>query len=281
MLSAPPCHADDPLVLVQTIGSLGGGDGQLGGPHALCVAPSGEIFVANTGNTRVEIFSPGGDFLTHLDGYGTPFQRFVAPLGVAVGSDGTIYVSDDGNLAVFNADRSFQKLFQCQLGVLELDPTGQYIYGTAGTYMRKYRLSDGQLIGTWQFANWSAGPLGFAVGASGTIYVCGDAYVQKLSPDGAFLGHWEPQGGGAAVAVDANENVFVTMGNNEIGKYTKNGVQLSRTPTNDIGLVDIAVNGSGDNVLVLSGFNGHLLRYGSPSVAVSRRSWGQLKRRYR
>lgn len=147
--------------------------------------------------------------------------------------------------------------------------------------MRKYRLSDGQLMGTWQFANLSAGPLGFAIGASGTIYVCGDAYVQKLSPDGAFLGHWEPQGGGAAVAVDANENVFVTMGNNEIGKYTKDGVQLSRTPTNDIGLVDITVDGGGDNVFVLSRFNAHLLHYASPSVAVSRRSWGQLKRRYR
>ena len=46
-------------------GGKGSGKGQFDSPTAIAIDGSGNVFVADTGNGRIEKFSPTGAFLTH------------------------------------------------------------------------------------------------------------------------------------------------------------------------------------------------------------------------
>src|SRR5207247_10772410 len=47
-------------------GGPGGGKGQFDNPHGIAVDSAGNIFVADTGNGRIQKFSPKGNFVTSL-----------------------------------------------------------------------------------------------------------------------------------------------------------------------------------------------------------------------
>jgi DNA-binding beta-propeller fold protein YncE len=71
-------------------GGKGAGKGQFDSPTAIAVDPNGNILIADTGNGRIEKFSPSGTFLTSIG-------QFEAPNGIAVDRAGNIYVADAGN----------------------------------------------------------------------------------------------------------------------------------------------------------------------------------------
>jgi sugar lactone lactonase YvrE len=71
-------------------GGHGNGRGQFDNPHGLAVDTAGNIFVADTGNGRVEKFSPDGTFVTSI-------QPFDAPSGIAIDRAGNIYVAEIGS----------------------------------------------------------------------------------------------------------------------------------------------------------------------------------------
>ena len=45
------------------LGSLGNGPGQFDTPHGIAVSPKDEVFVADRGNRRIQVFDPSGKFL--------------------------------------------------------------------------------------------------------------------------------------------------------------------------------------------------------------------------
>jgi DNA-binding beta-propeller fold protein YncE len=68
------------------------------GPRQLAVAPNGNLYVADTGNERIQVYSPQGRHLFNI-GAGshapeTALGRFDEPSGVAVGKNGVVYVAD-------------------------------------------------------------------------------------------------------------------------------------------------------------------------------------------
>ena len=71
-------------------GGRGTGKGQFDSPTAIAVDPNGNILVADTGNGRIEKFSPTGIFITSI-------QAFEAPSGIAVDHAGNIYVAEIGS----------------------------------------------------------------------------------------------------------------------------------------------------------------------------------------
>jgi hypothetical protein len=86
-------------------GSWGTGNGQFDGPYGVAVDSTGNIYVADTGNDRIQVFDSSGAFLFEVGTYGTGNGQFDRPNGIAVDSTGKIYVADSGNnrIQVFSA----------------------------------------------------------------------------------------------------------------------------------------------------------------------------------
>src|SRR5215213_8315215 len=144
------------------------GADQFSKPYGLGIAPDGNLWVANGGKDRFEIFAPDG---TYLETWGTPGSaegefEFYAPesgYGTAYGdvdfdADGNFYVLDTGNHRVqkFNADRKFL-----------------LAWGSKGD-------SEGQFLA----------PPSIAVSAEGRVYVADERRhdVQIFDSEGTFLG---------------------------------------------------------------------------------------------
>ncbi len=82
----------------RVIGGPGNGPGQFAEPRGVAADGRGNLYVADTKNSRIEIFDGNGAFLRALGGVkGGGDGQLNEPCGVAVGPDGTIYVADTWN----------------------------------------------------------------------------------------------------------------------------------------------------------------------------------------
>lgn len=97
----------------RTIGSTGGEPGSLKNPRGLCVDGSGNFWVADTGNDRLQKFSREGSLLHVIGKSGAGEGEFHSPSGIAVSPKGNICVADTGNrrVQVFNAKGLFLGAF--------------------------------------------------------------------------------------------------------------------------------------------------------------------------
>jgi DNA-binding beta-propeller fold protein YncE len=73
-------------------------------PHGIAIDRRGDVFVADVGRARLLEFAPGGRLLAGWGSRGSGLGQFAAPLGVAVGGGGDVYVTDafDGEAGTFN-----------------------------------------------------------------------------------------------------------------------------------------------------------------------------------
>ena len=78
-------------------GSEGSGDKQFYFPQGIAVDSSGNVYVADTENHRVQKFTSNGEFVTKWGSSGNNVGEFSYEEGIAIGSDGKVYVSDTGN----------------------------------------------------------------------------------------------------------------------------------------------------------------------------------------
>ena len=125
--------------------SAGSGSGQFNTPRGIAVDSSGNVYVADAGNNRVEKFSSGGTFIATWGSYGAGNGNFSSPRGVAVDSAGNVYVADGNN----NRVEKF---------------TGM------GTYVSQLGCASGACssgAGKGEFNS----PYGVAVDSSGNVYV--------------------------------------------------------------------------------------------------------------
>ena len=78
-------------------------------PLESAVDSSGDVYVADTGNDRIEKFTSTGTFILQWGSNGTGPGQFNRPWGVAVDSSGNVYVTDTGNSRVekFTGSGSF------------------------------------------------------------------------------------------------------------------------------------------------------------------------------
>ena len=83
------------------------GSGQFNSPCAIACDSAGQIYVADTGNHRIQVFTAGGQYLREL------FGQVAAPYGIAVDSKNNVYVSDNHNtrISVFTCGGTFVASF--------------------------------------------------------------------------------------------------------------------------------------------------------------------------
>jgi len=136
-------------------GTSGTADGQFDAPTDVAVDGSGNVYVTDAINHRIQKFDSSGTFLTKWGTLGTADGQFNNPVSVAVDDSGNVYVVDPNN------DR-----------IQKFDSSGIFLtkWGTLGT-------ADGQF-------NF---PSGIAVDSSGNVYVAGgfNDRIQVFSPPSA------------------------------------------------------------------------------------------------
>lgn len=161
--------------LAGTAGMSGSADGtgavaRFSSPQAIAVASDGTAYVADTGNSVIRKVTSAGVVSTFAgsagasgfaDGTGTS-ALFKSPQGIAVGSDGNIYVADTGNNII-----------------RKVTPAG-VVSSLAGTTD-----NSGSQDGTGTSARFS-GPTGIAVVNSGNIYVAdtNNSTIRLVTPAG-------------------------------------------------------------------------------------------------
>ena len=90
-------------------GSCGSGDGEFQSPMALALGPTGAIYVADTGNDRVQKFDSQGNFILAFSDWvcGPSVGPLEQPYGIAVDSFHRVYVIDRGNGRMMSFDHDF------------------------------------------------------------------------------------------------------------------------------------------------------------------------------
>jgi hypothetical protein len=90
---------------IGAIGGAAGGDfGQFSYPTYVALDPAGNVFVADTLNSRIQKFDAAGNFVTSIGRAGSNWGEFDKPKGVALDTFGNVYVVDTGwsNVQIFN-----------------------------------------------------------------------------------------------------------------------------------------------------------------------------------
>jgi sugar lactone lactonase YvrE len=154
-----------------SFGDSGSGDGQFGGIDSVAVS-AGVVYVSDPDNDRVQRYSLDGVFLGNLGTTGTGPGQFLAPSGMAVGPDGSIWVAD--------RDRADVQQFSA-----------------SGELLVSYGPGEG--------AGRLEGPTGIAVDPDGFVYVAdnfaervvkiGDRGSESTDTDGdGLMDRWEIMG---------------------------------------------------------------------------------------
>jgi hypothetical protein len=165
-----PCQ---PGVTGTANGEFGAGVGGLG------TDSSGNVYVADTGNNRIQVFDAGGNFQRKWGGPGTDAGQLSSPSDVAVDSAGHVYVSEAGNNRIqqFDTAGAFVRAWGKDVGGASTDvcvPAGGCFAGTVGS-------KGGQF----------SQPGSVAADAA-AVYVSDGANVrvQKFTSSGGFVRAW-------------------------------------------------------------------------------------------
>jgi DNA-binding beta-propeller fold protein YncE len=80
--------------VLRTFGSLGAEEGQFNLPSAIAIGPTGDVFVSDTLNFRIQRLTREGKVVWARGQAGRRLGEFGRPKGIAVGPDGVIYVAE-------------------------------------------------------------------------------------------------------------------------------------------------------------------------------------------
>lgn len=141
------------------------------------------------------------------------------PMGVAVGSDGYVYVSDTGHgrICKFGTTGTLVSTISSSGWRVAINPKGDVYVADTGNSQIEQFASNGTLIRTWGSQGSGRGqfqsPIGIALDAEGNVYVVEDenARVQKFDPSGNFLLQWSVPPNPWGIAIDNNDHVYITI----------------------------------------------------------------------
>jgi len=220
-------------------------------PTHVATDSSGDVYVADNFNDRIEEFSATGSFIKAIGMAGGGAGRLDSPYGVATDSSGDVYVADQGNERIdeFSAAGAFIKAY----GWGVLDYAKQFETCTTTTTCRSGIKGDG--------AGELDAPTGVATDSSGDVYVADydNDRIEEFSPAGAFIKAIGMAGSGAGqlnapldVATDSSGDVYVADEDNQrIDEFSAAGAFIKAYGAGQLEYPDgVATDSSGDVYVV-------------------------------
>lgn len=172
--------------------------GQVRAPRGIFVDNKGLIYVADTGNDRIQVFKADGSFDNMFGESGSGEGQFRMPSSVAVNAKGNIYVADTKNkmIKAFNADGMFLFAVGPALGTITLaNPVAvrcdenKNVYVLDSTLKKVVVLdSMGKFLRLWDDSGSLQDPAGLAYDNKGFFYILdkGSFNVKIFDADGNF-----------------------------------------------------------------------------------------------
>jgi phosphodiesterase/alkaline phosphatase D-like protein len=242
-VSAAPALANEGLGVVGTFGAPGSGAGEFSfvpsgrgeevsqPGSGVAVNSVGDVYIADTGNGRVEWFNAAGQYLGQFNGSGTlgnesgkkapePLSK---PEGIAVDNDlgspsaGDVYVGDRSQGVVDKFSATGEFIFQLKVGPISsvaIDPSGH-------VWVREY---NGTNTSVQEFSN--------AVENTSMA-----APMEVSAPSGSLI------------AVDSEENLYLSQFTDEVHKYTKAATEVG-TVCEDCNAHGLAIDPADNDLFV-------------------------------
>ncbi|MBN1781344.1 NHL repeat-containing protein [bacterium] len=95
---------------IATWGEQGSGPGQFKFPGGFDAGPAGNLYIADTGNQRIEKFDSRGRFVTEIGGFGWGAEQFDGPVAVDAGNGLDVFVADYNNDRIQRYDKDLHYL---------------------------------------------------------------------------------------------------------------------------------------------------------------------------
>ncbi len=250
-------------MLVRSIGSFGSGENQFYEPRGIAIDRQGNLYVTDTWNARVVKLSPDGEWVTSWGSSGEEFDGrrftdtggtqegnaasplgFYGPRGIAVDTNGHVYIADTGNKRIVVTDNQGRYLYQLGYAGAEPgafnEPTGVgvdrsgnlYVADTWNSRVQVFAPGENDQVGsvpiaTWRVSGWNPNTYedpSIAVSPDGDVYVSVPLQDRMVAANlrGDMLLRWGGPGQDLAsldspsgVAVGPDGAVYVVDRNNK------------------------------------------------------------------
>jgi streptogramin lyase len=185
---------------IKSIGSAkssGNGTGQFNNPRGIAVDYAENVYVADSGNNRVEKFDRHLNYLAQWGGFGTGDYHFDKPVAITADHSNNIYVSDLNNHRImkFNAAGKFAGKWSLPdsnalVYYLAIGPNDVLVAYDSKNHLFLQYSSTGSLLRTWRPHSLVKNSLGgLAVGEHDEIYANNyeNNRVDVYDSTGAFI----------------------------------------------------------------------------------------------
>jgi len=274
-------------------------------PYSVATDPGGNVYVADTGNNRIQKFDSSGSFVTSWGAYGTGSGQFVSPSGITLDPAGNVYVADTGNNRIqkFTANGEFVTAwgtpgsdngqFNEPYGIA-IDPAGNiYVTDAGNNRIQKFN-SSGTFVTAWgSYGNGNGQlnvPYGITIDSTGNVFVAdtGNGRIQKFDSAGTYLSGWGSEGSENGqfflphgITTDSSGSIYVAdTFNQRIQKFTPGGVFVTTWGTEGSGTGQLSyprglATDSVGNVYVADSSNQRIQKFDTSGVSVTTwNSWG-------
>lgn len=170
-----------------------------GAKGSIAVGPDGKVYISDSDNHRVQVFTADGTFVRQFGSFGEADGQFVLPFDLGVDAAGNVYVSDDalGHLSKFGPDGAFLWTVD---GVtdpalnghghgVEVDAQGRIVLGVDDSGLVVYLGPDGKVLDSF-----STLACDVTVDPSGNTYTtdvgCASDHAQVFDPSHSLIGSW-------------------------------------------------------------------------------------------
>ncbi|HEX6752606.1 MAG TPA: 6-bladed beta-propeller [Solirubrobacterales bacterium] len=212
-------------------GSAGSGNGQFNYQEGVEADSEGNIWVADSGNNRIQKFNSSGEYLSKFGSKGGGNGQLLYPIDLAIDSSKNIWVADRDNnriqkfesfgfyLSKFGSEGWGNGQFLLPSGIAIDSSKNIWVADTNNHRIQKFNSS-----GTYQFSvccggeEWLSYPAGIATDSEDNVWIVdsGNNRVVKLDSEGEYLGEFGSYGSGNGefygpygIAIDSNDNAWV------------------------------------------------------------------------